>query len=208
MTRHRSEEERRTQILGAARKAFIRRGYFSTSVEDIADVAGLSKGGIYFRFKAKGDIMKSIVDGEYGQSMTFFKSIVNSTDTARQKIELLTTFFVQAFVSDKDSPRFSLVRTECALRDDKLRRALLKMQRQYIDSMVTILEAGVASGEFRKVDMEPTAIVLKAIMDGIEGALALGLEVDPTRLVKAGLELVVHGLGVETDSEAKVTAKR
>jgi AcrR family transcriptional regulator len=206
MTRHRSEEERREQILGAARKAFIRRGYFSTSVEDIADVAGLSKGGIYFRFKAKGDIMKSIVDGEYAQSMTFFKAVANSTDTARQKLEMLTTFFIQAFVSDKDAPRFSLVRTECALRDDKLRRSLLKMQRQYLDHLVEILNAGVASGEFRKVDGEATAVVLKAIMDGIEGALALGLEVDSARLAKAGLELVLHGLGVPVDDPK--TAKR
>lgn len=50
------------QILDAALLAFVRDGYTGTRIDDIATLAGLSKGGIYTHFKSKEDIFEALLN--------------------------------------------------------------------------------------------------------------------------------------------------
>lgn len=50
-------EERRTQILGAAIKLFSDKGYYRTTILDIAKTAGISSGLIYQYFSEKEDVL-------------------------------------------------------------------------------------------------------------------------------------------------------
>ncbi|WP_285493074.1 TetR/AcrR family transcriptional regulator [Actinomadura sp. NBRC 104425] len=53
-------EQRRQQILDAARACFIRKGFHETSMQDIFAEAGLSAGAVYRYFKSKTEIVESI----------------------------------------------------------------------------------------------------------------------------------------------------
>jgi AcrR family transcriptional regulator len=52
MTQEERSERSRTQIMEAALKLFSHRGYGATSVRDIAEAAGVSKGNVYHHFPA------------------------------------------------------------------------------------------------------------------------------------------------------------
>ncbi|MFH1761999.1 MAG: TetR/AcrR family transcriptional regulator [bacterium] len=59
LTENRREKEklaRREHILGAAQKLFATRGYHISTVDDIAEAAGLAKGTIYLYFKTKQEL--------------------------------------------------------------------------------------------------------------------------------------------------------
>ena len=49
-------EERRAQILQAASTCFSRKGYHQTTMDDIVEEAGLSKGGVYWHFSSKKEL--------------------------------------------------------------------------------------------------------------------------------------------------------
>ena len=53
-------ELRRREILDAAEKLFMERGYEATSVQDILDVLRLSKGGFYHHFDTKKAVLEAI----------------------------------------------------------------------------------------------------------------------------------------------------
>lgn len=53
-------EQRRRQIIDAARRCFIRTGFHQTSMQDIFREAGLSAGAVYRYFKSKNDIIRAI----------------------------------------------------------------------------------------------------------------------------------------------------
>lgn len=53
--------ETREAVLAAARALFVRQGYLRTSVDEIARKAGISKGGIYFHFPDKADIVHELL---------------------------------------------------------------------------------------------------------------------------------------------------
>jgi TetR/AcrR family acrAB operon transcriptional repressor len=59
--------ERTQQILGAAAAVIIRLGYDKTTMRDIANEAGLSRGTIYLYFKGKEDIFAALVYHEWLQ---------------------------------------------------------------------------------------------------------------------------------------------
>jgi AcrR family transcriptional regulator len=52
----------RERLLESAKVLFSQRGYYATSVEDIVESAGFSKGTFYFYFKSKEELFKSLVE--------------------------------------------------------------------------------------------------------------------------------------------------
>lgn len=54
--------ERRDQILGAATRAFARTGFAATSLDDIADEAGISRVILYRHFESKADLYRAVLD--------------------------------------------------------------------------------------------------------------------------------------------------
>jgi len=62
MTQEERSEKSRQQILDAALKLFSHKGYGATSVRDIAEEAGLSKGNVYHHFPDKETIFRGLLD--------------------------------------------------------------------------------------------------------------------------------------------------
>ena len=57
-------EKRREQLLAAARKLFLKKGYRGTSTDQIARQAGLTKGALYHHFRTKEDILMALMQNE------------------------------------------------------------------------------------------------------------------------------------------------
>ena len=53
-------EQRRQQILHAARRCFARQGFYETSMQDVFREAGLSAGAVYRYFKSKDELVQAI----------------------------------------------------------------------------------------------------------------------------------------------------
>ena len=54
-------EHRREQLLDAAGTLFMKKGYLGTTTEEVARKAGLTKGGLYFHFKNKEELLFELV---------------------------------------------------------------------------------------------------------------------------------------------------
>lgn len=61
-TKHKSESERKQQILQCATECFIDNGYRGTTMKKIMEATNLSKGAIYHYFNSKEDIFFSIIE--------------------------------------------------------------------------------------------------------------------------------------------------
>ena len=53
-------DARRGELLAAAEKLFYTKGYENTSVQDILDAVGFSKGGFYHHFDSKLAVLEAI----------------------------------------------------------------------------------------------------------------------------------------------------
>ena len=62
LTRAERNQRNRALVLGAARRAFLARGYHGASLEQIADEAGFSKGVVYSQFENKADLFLALLE--------------------------------------------------------------------------------------------------------------------------------------------------
>lgn len=60
---------RRLELLDIAQRLFLERGYERTTVNDVIDAAGVSKGAFYHHFKAKEDLLEAIAERFSRQSL-------------------------------------------------------------------------------------------------------------------------------------------
>jgi AcrR family transcriptional regulator len=195
MTKHRSPDERSEQILTAARHCFLARGYFATKMDDIATECGLSKGGIYFHFDSKEEIFRTLVEQEFEQGMAFIDTVAQSHGDLDAMLLALGEFFIERFVSDDDQPRFMIIVGEMALRDEAIRAMLHELQQRYVDRIAEILTAAADQGQIGTVDPQTTAFLLKALLDGVQAAYAIGYRPSRQALLPAAMALVMSGLG-------------
>lgn len=71
--REKKKEATRQEILTAASKFFVERGFDETSVDEIAEAADVAKGTFYYHFKSKDDVL-------IGLSMLYMVQLSASVD--------------------------------------------------------------------------------------------------------------------------------
>jgi AcrR family transcriptional regulator len=200
MTKHRSPDERASQILDAARECFLQKGYFATRMDEIAEASGLSKGGIYFHFDSKKDIFRTLVEQEYEQAMEFIDGVIDSQEGMAMTIANLGKHFTERFATT-DAPKFMAIIVEMGIRDDDIRSMLLSLQESYIERLSEMIEEGIENGQLRPVDPDSAALLLKAIIDGIQAGYGIGYDPDNDRLLQTTMQILGKGLMAEQDSD-------
>src|SRR4051794_25937658 len=55
-------DARRTEVLNAARRCFVRSGFHGTTMQDVVTEAGLSTGAVYRYFASKQDMIVAIAE--------------------------------------------------------------------------------------------------------------------------------------------------
>lgn len=90
-TKHRSEQERKNQILDCALDIFLEKGYSRTTMKDIMVATQLSKGAIYHYFTSKEDIFVSIIHGVGGR----FEEEIESFRSDAQPFDFLRVFMYE-----------------------------------------------------------------------------------------------------------------
>jgi TetR/AcrR family acrAB operon transcriptional repressor len=73
-----SHDEREAQILRAATAVLIRQGYDRTTMSDIADEAGVSRGTVYLYFKGKEELFEALLYWEWTQYSQIWLEAIES----------------------------------------------------------------------------------------------------------------------------------
>ncbi len=88
-----------TRILDAAQQLFLERGFRSTSIDEIAEIAPASKPTIYAHFPGKEALFTAVV-GRTINGLTNFEGFTPQGRTIQDKLANLGTEIVQRFIED------------------------------------------------------------------------------------------------------------
>ncbi|MFI7406776.1 ScbR family autoregulator-binding transcription factor [Streptomyces sp. NPDC049541] len=91
----------RRQLLDAAAKAFAAKGFPAVTLQDIADLAEVTKGAVYFHFTNKEAVAVAVTEEFYTQLPAIAESV-----TARQlpPLDALGELLLQTAVALRDNP--------------------------------------------------------------------------------------------------------
>ena len=99
MAKKESPEFRKMQILEAAKKLFVEKGYHQTSIDDITRECGLTKGGIYWHFKSKWDIFTAMVE-EHKKATHSLWGVIRNIELERDQLIEGGLLFIRAHLKD------------------------------------------------------------------------------------------------------------
>ncbi len=187
-----SAEPAAARILDAARRLFADRGFSDTSIQMVADAAGVNRSLIFYYFHSKEELYRRLVEG-------MCQSIAR---------EMKPACLVQASVLERLA---AWIRGLCAGLDghpDLLRIMLREVVgpghavlpvRDYLESAEAPIRAlvreGIDEGVFRRVDPDLTAISLVGlVLTFFRRRFANGQEFAPEAVAEHVLGLVVEGL--------------
>ncbi len=151
----------KNKIIGAATKLFSEKGYDETTMQDIMQLSGLSKGAIYHYFRSKQEIMEFLSNYAKEMVSNYLKELVDNQDlTAKQKIEKVITYLsVNEALPELTKGRWA-EKVPFALLDTL--RNTLNVLAEYI---AVILEQGNKNKEFNCKYPKELAGVLVLLID-------------------------------------------
>jgi len=174
MARRTKEEaqETRKQILEAAEKAFYERGVARTTLADIATLAGVTRGAIYWHFSNKADLVQAMLDTlrEPLEELARASESEEELDPLGCMRKLLIHLFHQVALDPKTRRINEILFHKCEFTDEMCD---LRHQRQAasIDCNVRIeltLRNAVNRGQLpENLDTARAAISMHAYIDGI-----------------------------------------
>jgi len=92
-------DQRRSQLLDAAGEVFASKGYHAAAMDDIAEVAGVSKPVLYQHFSSKLELYIALLDASCDQLEAIVSAALVSTDENADRVVATIGAFYE-FVSD------------------------------------------------------------------------------------------------------------
>jgi TetR/AcrR family acrAB operon transcriptional repressor len=176
MVRRTKEEaqETRKQIMEAAERAFYERGVARTTLADIAALAGVTRGAIYWHFSNKSDLVQAMLDSlhEPLEEMARNSESEDEVDPLGWMRKLLIHLFQQVAMDPKTRRINEILFHKIEFTDEMCD---MRRQRQIIsldcnERIALTLSNAVRQGQL-PADLNPVrgAICLHAYIDGILG---------------------------------------
>ena len=179
---------RREQLLDVALAVFGRSGYHATSMNDVAEAAGVTKPVLYQHFDSKRDLYLALIDEVGTRLLTAIGRATTSTDDGKEQTELGFRAYFRWVAGDHDA--FMLLFGGGVRQDDEFREAIRRITSSAADAVAPLIA----------VDIEPEhrRTLAHALVGLAEGAsrrlVERGEDFDPDEIARVVASLAWAGL--------------
>jgi AcrR family transcriptional regulator len=190
-------EETRRKIVLAALELFVRKGYHGTSITDIMNKVGLTKGSLYAHFKSKGEILLLMIERYRVRYLDEMIRFVNEADgNALDKLHRIISFSAR-FVAEHENLSVFLTFLTTELKADVDFEPMLKaVYRDFQKFVSGIIRQGITQGVVdSKTDPDLSALTFMAMQDGVLHQWILNKNIiDAEVYVKTFRKIFLYGL--------------
>lgn len=175
-TQHLNAAARQEQILDAARRLFLTKGYEATTIEDVLTAVGIAKGTLYHHFPGKEAILDAIV-------LRTVDAIVQRAQAAADGPQPAATRFL-AVVGAARAPQEDIELAQQIRATGNLRLHVLAMTETWtrlVPILTRLVEEGAAAGELSTTDPRGSVeVILSAGLTMLDGGLFPSVDDDDT----------------------------
>lgn len=190
-----SREEKRKQkldvILRNAAKAFMERGYYKTSLDDIASMQNVTKPTLYYYIKNKEDILVKCEEVAL-QRINGLLDEVMAVDGSG--FQMLYKFIQGYIIVITDDISRCHVRHRGQLIDEELRALSIQKHKDIEQRVRDIIQVGISDGSIRECNATVLAILLFDSLNGLTSWYKSDGAVKEDELTEEVLALVTHGV--------------
>ncbi len=159
--------QRKEQIMDAALKVIISKGYENSRMDDIVDLSSMSKGAIYWYYKSKKEVYLNLVNYWVIKYSTVINHIVEEDDSAADQLKDVFDYFILQYEQDPSAFKALVEFWSLAGRDEDFHKKVDRVYTKFLEFLERIINKGVKSGEFKKLDVRVTALSIMVNIEGI-----------------------------------------
>ena len=196
----RRKDARPQELLAAALDLFVERGFASTRLEDVAKLAGVSKGTLYLYFTNKEELFKAVVRDTIVPALGEAEDFIAAFDgSSADLLSSVLRSWWERLGATKASGIVKLVMAESGNFPD-----LAQFYREEVINRATVmltglLEQGVARGEFRPLDVAiMTQVLIAPMLMLMMWKHSIGpceqTQLDPIGFLDAFIAMALHGV--------------
>lgn len=164
----RAKQERRRQIMTAAKHVFAEAGYHGASIHAIIEKAQIARGTFYLYFESKATVFDAILDQAMTELRARIRRIEVEDSTApppqvqlREQVVATLDFIL------RDRPLATLLLSAGHTPDAEAAERLDQFFGEIRDLMVRAMETGMEIGLLRKVDKQLAAAAMLGMIRGV-----------------------------------------
>ena len=191
--RQRQPEVSRSGILDAALACFTERGYHATSIDAIAERAGLSKGAIYWHFAGKRELFLALVDRAQQAAEPLAQAVADAPDW-RAALAVVFSRLPERIEHELPLVRVSLEFISHGASDAGIRERAERKVERWTQVFGEQLERGVAAGELHPIAARELLMVIGCAISGIMLAQISQPDVDLAPVWRAAEEIFARGM--------------
>jgi AcrR family transcriptional regulator len=157
-------EERRRQIVSAARKITAARGMQVLTIREIAKEVGISEGDVYRHFPSKKDIIVLLIEDI---EKTLLDTVERAAAEKSGALESLGNVLKAhlSYIEQRRGISLIVICEIVRLADKDLRRRMFEVINRYLNAIEELLARGVKSGQIRQdVDLSTAALTFFALV--------------------------------------------
>jgi AcrR family transcriptional regulator len=151
--------DKRLALVDASARVFAQRGYHNTTIDDIVEATGMTRGGLYYYISGKKDLLGAS-HARYLEPLLEETAEIESSLPPREALRAIVQVMMRFHVTYPDHVAVFL-REWQALQGEPEWEPLHRDRRRFEELVTNVLEAGRANGEFT---FEDAAITLRALM--------------------------------------------
>jgi AcrR family transcriptional regulator len=125
--RQRRPDERPEELALSALRLFTERGYYSTTIDDIAEAAGVTKGAVYHHFDSKEELLIAAVENFFNSAIQRMKTLLQDRGsmTPEQRCRTILSAGSRVWCLPEFTAIFTIVFGEAGGKIERLRETFL-----------------------------------------------------------------------------------
>lgn len=159
-------EQTKRKVADAAKALFSQKGYKATSIEEIVEATGSSKGNIYYHFKSKEGLFLYLIDEWDLEWERNWKERESLYKTTRDKLFGIAE---QIILDDLNHP-LTKAADEFFNNEEKgsdIEERIDEMVKRHVEFNRELLQKGIDEGEFSPKNAEQLAVILEGLFVGM-----------------------------------------
>lgn len=163
-------EQRKREIIEAARLCFLQNGFHQTTTDEICREAAITPGGLYHYFDSKEEIISAVIEDAAHTTVQNLRSTAEASGDVRTAVQALASQFFE-WIRDPQLDSVTRLDMEIwaeTLRNEKLAgitRESRALRREWLESLI---RGAVDEGVYTKdVDPRGLANLIMSIFDGL-----------------------------------------
>ncbi len=145
---------RRADILSAAEKVFAAKGFYGSTMDEIAKRAEFGTGSLYKYFQGKKNLYFCLIDEKVGEIMYLVRTELEKDLPPIDRIESILNLQLSFIQRNRDFFKIYISernRFEWTIKDD-LGKGVHEKFMAYIDSLEEVMRQGIEEGQLKEMD--------------------------------------------------------